>query len=484
MDSNDQEKNRLLAVESYEILDTSDETDFDDLVKLAAMIFHVPIATVTIVDEHRQWFKAAVGLSIKETSREISFCKHTIMLNAPLVVENTSLDDRFSGNPLVLSEPYLRFYAGVPLINSDNLAIGTFCVMDQMPRAFSDHELETLKMLANQAMKLLELRAERNKLSLLNNELDFINAALLESEQRWKFALEGAGDGVWDLNINTKKTFFSKKWKAMLGYTGYKLTNNYSTWISMIHKDDLPKFLQALNNCLHNKSDTCVVEYRLQCKDKSWKWVLARGMVVELNKDGTAQRMVGTHSDISELKKSEEIIWKQANFDALTGLPNRRMFFDRLDLEIKRMSRANGMFALMFFDLDGFKNVNDKLGHHTGDRLLIEVSSRVNHCIRESDVFARLGGDEFIIIVTGFDTSSYVEMIADKILQTLNQPFIFESNIVTISASVGISIYPQDGENEDALINNADSAMYAAKSKGKNCWSLFNSESNVNRHFG
>ncbi|MEO6117622.1 MAG: PAS domain-containing protein [Methylotenera sp.] len=281
MDSNDQEANRLLAVESYEILDSAQETDFDDLVKLAAMIFQVPIATVTIVDEHRQWFKAAVGLLVKETSRDISFCTHTIELNSPLVVENTLQDDRFAENPLVQSEPYLRFYAGVPLLNSDNLGIGTFCIMDQMPRTFDERQLNTLKMLANQAMKLLELRAERNKLSKLINELDFINAALLESEQRWKFALEGAGDGVWDLNINTKKAFFSKKWKDMLGYGGHKLTNNYSTWISLIHKDDLLKFLQALNNCIHKKSDIYAVEYRLLCKDKSWKWVLARGMVVE-----------------------------------------------------------------------------------------------------------------------------------------------------------------------------------------------------------
>lgn len=469
----DNEAKRMLAVERYEILDTAHESDFDDLVKLAAMIFQVPIATVTIMDSHRQWFKAAVGMAVKETSREISFCTHALDLNTSLVVENTMQDDRFSNNPLVLGEPYLAFYVGIPLHNSENLVIGTFCIMDSKPRVFTSNNLETLQVLANQAMKLLDLRAERNKLSKLNNELDFINNALIESEQRWKFALEGAGDGVWDLNINTKKMFFSKKWKEMLGYGGQKLTNNYATWLSLIHKDDLSKFLQALNNSLHKKSDTYTVEYRLLCKDQSWKWVLTRGMVVTWNDDGTAQRMVGTHSDISSIKKSEEIIWKQANFDALTGLPNRRMFFDQLKHEIKIMSRTKAMFALMYIDLDGFKAVNDDFGHHIGDALLVEVSNRVNHCIRESDVFARLGGDEFIIIVTGFETISYVEKIADKILQSMNQAFIFDDNNISISASIGISIYPQDGENDAVLIKNADSAMYAAKSKGKNCWSLF-----------
>jgi diguanylate cyclase (GGDEF)-like protein/PAS domain S-box-containing protein len=475
-DYSNQERKRILAVESYDILDTANESDFDDLVKLAAMIFQVPIATVTIVDSHRQWFKAAVGIAVKETSREISFCTHALELKTTLVVKNTALDERFSANPLVTGEPHIGFYAGVPLCNSDNLAIGTFCVMDRVPREFTQTNLQSLQVLANQAMRLLELRAERNKLSSMNNELDFINNALLESEQRWKFALEGSGDGVWDLNINTKKAFFSKKWKEMLGYGSQKITNNYSTLLSLIHKDDLPRFLQALNNCLHKKSDTYSLEYRLLCKDQSWKWVLTRGMVVAWNVDGTAQRMVGTHTDITELKTSEEIIWKQANFDVLTGLPNRRMFFDQLKSEIKRMSRAKAMFALMFIDLDGFKQVNDKLGHHIGDRLLIEVSKRVTLCIRESDVFARLGGDEFTIIISGFETSNYVIKIADKILKSLNKPFNFDENEVIISASIGISIYPLDGATDDILINHADSAMYTAKSKGKNCWALFDSK--------
>ena len=474
-DFSNQETKRLLAVESYDILDTANETDFDDLVNLAAMIFSVPMAAVTIMDAHRQWFKAAVGITAKETSNEFAFCTHTSALKTSFIVNNTAHDERFSTNPLVIGEPYLAFYAGIPLCNSENLAIGTFCIMDKVPREFSEKNLEILKVLANQAMTLLELRAERNKFIKLNNELDFINNALLESEQRWKFALEGSGDGVWDLNINTKKAFFSKKWKEMLGYGAQKITNNYSTLVSLIHKDDLPRFLQALNNCLHKKSDTYSLEYRLLCKDQSWKWVLTRGMVVAWNVDGTAQRMVGTHTDITELKTSEEIIWKQANFDVLTGLPNRRMFFDQLKSEIKRMSRAKAMFALMFIDLDGFKQVNDKLGHHIGDRLLIEVAKRVNQCIRESDVFARLGGDEFTIIISGFETSNYVMKIADKILKLLNKPFIFDDNEVIISASIGISIYPLDGATDDILIKRADSAMYTAKSKGKNCWTLFDS---------
>ena len=132
--SADYEARRLAAVKSADILDTAAESDYDDLVKLAALIFHVPISTVTIVDSHRQWFKAAIGLSIKETDRNISFCTHVVDQNQNLVVENTSHDPRFANNPLVVHEPKLGFYAGVPLRTSDNSAIGTFCIMDKYPR--------------------------------------------------------------------------------------------------------------------------------------------------------------------------------------------------------------------------------------------------------------------------------------------------------------------------------------------------------------
>ena len=201
------EVKRLKAVKNLEILDTDAESDFDELVTLASKIFKVPISTVTILDAHRQWFKAAIGLNVKETERDISFCTHAIQQHEPLVISDTSLDTRFSQNPLVLDEPHLAFYAGVPLRTSDDSAVGTFCIMDKKPRDLSPDELDILKVLANQAMKLLELRAQRNSFRDLVKEKESINKKLKDSEQRWQFALEGSGDGVWDWNIDTKPIF-------------------------------------------------------------------------------------------------------------------------------------------------------------------------------------------------------------------------------------------------------------------------------------
>jgi len=210
------ELNRLSAVRKLEILDSENEKDFDDLVSLAVLVFEVPISTVTIMDSYRQWFKASVGLNVKETPRDISFCNHTIQQFEPMIVPDASLDSRFVNNPLVTGDPHLAFYAGVPLLNSDNLAIGTFCIMDSKPKQLTAKQIEILNAIANQVVKLLELRAERNKYRDLVLEKDIVNKELAEIKQRWQFAIEGSGDGVWDWNIQTNQTFFLRDGRICL----------------------------------------------------------------------------------------------------------------------------------------------------------------------------------------------------------------------------------------------------------------------------
>lgn len=466
------EQKRLNALHHLEILDTSAEADFDDLVKLAANIFEVPISTVTILDADRQWFKASIGLSVKETPRAISFCTHAIEQSEPLVVEDTAQDERFAQSPLVQQSPHLGFYAGVPLKTSDDLAIGTFCIMDNKPRALTPQQLDILKIFANQATKLLDLRLQRNQYRDLLIEKELVNQTLHETEQRWKLALESVGDGVWDWDINSDKVVFSKTWKEMLGYDNDELPNHRDTWLSLIHKDDIEKSIQSVNDHLIKKKPEYRLEHRLLCKDGSYKWILTRGLVIEWNQDGSAKRMIGTHTDISKRKESEDIIWRQANFDSLTGLPNRRMFFDRLQEEIKKSARQKNMFALMFIDLDGFKEVNDVFGHQAGDDLLKAVTQRVSDSMRASDTFARLGGDEFTIILSNIEQMDTTSIVAEKILSAISKPFELLTGVVNISASIGVSIYPVNGMTSDKLISIADSAMYDAKFKGKNCWVL------------
>jgi diguanylate cyclase (GGDEF)-like protein/PAS domain S-box-containing protein len=191
------------------------------------------------------------------------------------------------------------------------------------------------------------------------------------------------------------------------------------------------------------------------------------------NKLGEVHRRLAIFSDISKKKQAEELIWKQANYDALTGLPNRRMFRDRLDQEIKKAHRHEQAMALLFVDLDRFKEVNDTLGHHIGDDLLIVAAQRIEACVRESDTVARLGGDEFTVIIPQLADSGHVEEIASAIIARLVEPFHLGEEKVQISASVGITLYPDDGTELEQLLKNADQAMYVAKQQGRNRFSYF-----------
>jgi len=191
------------------------------------------------------------------------------------------------------------------------------------------------------------------------------------------------------------------------------------------------------------------------------------------NANGQPQRRVALFSDITQRKQSEKQIWRQANFDPLTGLPNRRMFRDRLEQEMKKAHRMGQSFALLFIDLDRFKEVNDTLGHEIGDMLLKETAHRLQTCVRESDTVARLGGDEFTIILSELDSIGSSERIAKSLLQKLRAPFSFGDELAYVSASIGITLYPDDSTSLSQLLKNADQAMYAAKNQGRNGYNFF-----------
>lgn len=172
-------------------------------------------------------------------------------------------------------------------------------------------------------------------------------------------------------------------------------------------------------------------------------------------------------------QSTNKLIWQQANFDTLTGLPNRSMFQNHLEQEIKKSHRSKLKLVLMFIDLDKFKEVNDSLGHNMGDRLLAEVALRITHCIRESDTVARLGGDEFTVILSAIEETNNIERVAQEIINELAAPFKLDEEIAFISASIGITIYPDDANTAESLMINADHAMYTAKNAGRNRFSYY-----------
>ncbi|HYD95275.1 MAG TPA: EAL domain-containing protein [Noviherbaspirillum sp.] len=192
-----------------------------------------------------------------------------------------------------------------------------------------------------------------------------------------------------------------------------------------------------------------------------------------LDGDHSLRHFIAVQTDISEKKKSDDLIWQQANYDPLTSLPNRRLFRNRLDQEMRKAYRSGQQIGLLLIDLDRFKEANDLLGHDAGDVLLEEAARRICACVRDSDTVARLGGDEFTVIMTALDDEAHVERTAERITDALVQPYRLGSEVVYLSASTGITLYPEDATSLEALIRNADQAMYAAKNAGRNQFSYF-----------
>lgn len=194
-----------------------------------------------------------------------------------------------------------------------------------------------------------------------------------------------------------------------------------------------------------------------------------------INRDGSVHRYVAIFSDITEKKQSEDLMWRQANYDTVTNLPNRRLFLDRLAQEIKKCRRSTSSLALLFIDLDRFKEVNDTHGHHIGDQLLIEAARRLNDCVRSTDTVARLGGDEFTVILTSISATTKVEIVARNIQDALKKPFHINEQELLISGSIGIALFPDDTTDENELMTKADIAMYACKRQGRDRFCFYSS---------
>ncbi|MDD2919296.1 EAL domain-containing protein [Rhodoferax sp.] len=294
--------------------------------------------------------------------------------------------------------------------------------------------------------------------------------ALRDSEARWKLALESVGDGLWDLQVQSGEQYLSPNLLRMYGYEEGELKSSLD---ALVHPEDIAQLRHDRQAHFDGLTPTLSSEHRVLCKDGSWKWVHSRGMVIGRDAQGQPLRMIGTHTDITERKTADEVVWQQAHFDALTGLPNRRLMRERLVQEMKKCRRNHLKLALLFIDLDHFKEVNDTLGHDRGDDLLVEAARRIQRCLREVDTVARMGGDEFTVIITALSDESNLQGILPKLLNALNAPFQLGLDQVFVSASMGVTVYPTDTLEVEDLLKNADQALYVAKAAGRNRFSFF-----------
>lgn len=294
-------------------------------------------------------------------------------------------------------------------------------------------------------------------------------ASLAAAEARWKLALNAAGEGVWDYSFCTGMVTLSPSAQGIVDAPGTLLPFDRAAFVAMAHPEDSAAVLHALDAHLEGATPDYTVQYRTRLGNGNWRWILTRGQVAERDADGWALRIVGTVADIDARKLQEEQIRHQAHHDTLTGLPNRLLFGDRLHQALLASKREGHKLAVIFFDLDKFKPVNDNYGHAVGDLLLQQVAARLRTTLRASDSLARLGGDEFVALLPRVADSGDARKVAEDILRELTRPFMTEGFTLHISASLGVAVSPDCGEDADTLLRCADGAMYQAKLLGRGC---------------
>lgn len=323
----------------------------------------------------------------------------------------------------------------------------------------------------------------------LEYEHEAMESQVKESEELHRFIVNSSPDLVYMLDRNGCFSFLNDRVASLLGYAKEELLGKH--YSELIDDDDL----QTVNNLFNERrtGDRAVknVEVRLKSKildrrrgmlrtQTVWAELTAMGIYND-NKERNRQSFAGTYGtarDISERKQAQEVINFQAYHDLLTHLPNRALLKDRLNLAITHARRNKRKLAAMFLDLDRFKLVNDTLGHTMGDRLLKAVANRLQSCLRKGDTLSRFGGDEFTLLLPEVRTRDDVVVIAEKILDRLNEAFVIDGHELFVGASIGIAMYPEAGDSGEALIQNADIAMYHVKGRGKNGYQFFSEEMN------
>ncbi len=300
--------------------------------------------------------------------------------------------------------------------------------------------------------------------------------ALRESEERYALATRGANDGLWDWNRKTNEVYFSERWKAILGYAGDEIGGSPEEWLKRIHPEDADQINTLLDAHFQGVSPHFEAEHRIMHKDGEYRWVLTRGLAIR-DDEGKPYRMAGSLSDITDRKYAQDQLRHDALYDSLTGLPNRVLFVDRLEHALRRRARTETPdFAVLFLDLDRFKQINDSLGHGAGDQVLMGTARRLESCVRPGDTVARIGGDEFVILLENIRDVKAATGVAQRVEKKLTVPHDVEGRQVFCPASIGIALADNQYEKPEDILRDADIAVYKAKALGRARHAVFDQD--------
>jgi diguanylate cyclase (GGDEF)-like protein/PAS domain S-box-containing protein len=376
--------------------------------------------------------------------------------------------------PLKVSTGFLvHSLIHVPLI-SKGKTLGVLSVDNhKSKRDFKKKDESLLTSLADYASVALENANLYQQARQEIQERKRVAQALRVSEERYALAVRGANEGLWDWNLTDNTIYFSPRWKSMLGYSEDEIENNPDEWFKRIHAEDLARMKLDFSAHCEGVTSHFENEHRMLHKDESYRWMLTRGLAV-WNGNGKATRMAGSLADITDRKTAEQKLLHDAFHDALTGLPNRTLFMDRLRYAVERAKRRDDyLFAVLFLDLDRFKDINDSLGHFVGDKLLIAIANRLQKDLRSTDTVARLGGDEFVILLEDISDISDATRIADQLQDELTSSNHLIEHDVFITTSIGIVLSVTGYNRPEEVLRDADIAMYRAKALGKARYEIF-----------
>lgn len=292
-----------------------------------------------------------------------------------------------------------------------------------------------------------------------------LEAEVRRGESRFRQLVENANDIIYTLTPEGVLSYVSPSWAAELGHSVEEVTGTHIR--EYLHPDDMARCLSFLEEVLVSGEPRGGIEYRVRRRDGSWRWHTSNAAPLRDDR-GDVNAFLGIARDITDRRAMEERIRHLAQHDALTGLPNRALFFEHLDQALRLAARHGEKEALLFIDLDEFKPINDRLGHAAGDQVLLTTAQRLSAGVRDSDLVGRLGGDEFVVLLHAVRDSDEALSVARALCRSLAEPFAVEGQAVAVSASIGVALYPDHAASGDTLVRAADGAMYGAKAAGRN----------------
>lgn len=445
------EAGRLQALAEYGLGADAPLPSLDPIVEIAQRMFGVPAAAVNMIGSDHVFLASSVGIGECDLRRDVSFCAHAINQDEVMVIPDARLDPRFHDNPIVAAG-MIRFYAGVPLKSPSGHALGALCVIDSEPRpALSPADEACLRDLARLAADKLELRR--------------LEVAADAGRRHFESSSTISPNAVVGFDAHGRITAWNGMASELFGCDARTMTGQ--SLEHLVIEADRPVMRGEIERVL-GSGETAGTNAELTCVRASGATFPAEVVWTRWEEDGRSY-FGAVVRDISAQRSDREALYRLAHYDSLTGLANRNLLHERIEAAL----RTGASPALIILDLDGFKDVNDTLGHAAGDVILRTLAGRLTETVPEACTIARTGGDEFALLIPGGADPLSQADIARRIIATVARPIVADGQEVRIAGSCGIAIAPDHGESVEALMGSADLALFQAKNSGRGRSFLF-----------